>query len=116
MRICLAKLRIGLGQPKKWVKEFKKAGCDSYTFHYEAASSTAAESPEETTDRKTSPKELIRFIHDQGMHAGIAIKPATSVEVLWDVLDNADATERPDVRHFTYFDSPFSAGCAMVQN
>jgi len=31
------------------------------------------------------------------MRAGIAIKPATPVDVLWDVLDAEDPAERPDV-------------------
>jgi hypothetical protein len=90
---------IGMLQPKKWVKEFQKAGCDLYCFHYEAAiSSTAAESPEATSDKKTNPKELIRYIHDCGMLAGIAIKPDTSVDVLWDILESSDEKEKPDVR------------------
>jgi ribulose-phosphate 3-epimerase len=85
-------------QPKKWVKEFQKAGCDLYCFHYEAAiSSTAAESPEATSEAKTSPKELIRYIHENGMLAGIAIKPETTVDVLWDILENPQELERPDV-------------------
>ncbi len=84
-------------QPKKWVKEFKNAGCDLYCFHYEAATSSAAESPEETSELKTSPRELIRYIHDNGMLAGIAVKPATKVDVLWDVLDSPNEKERPDV-------------------
>jgi ribulose-phosphate 3-epimerase len=88
-------------QPKKWVKEFQKAGCDLYCFHYEAAiSSTAAESPESTSELKTSPKELIRYIHDCGMLAGIAIKPETSVDVLWDILETKQDKERPDVSFF----------------
>jgi len=84
-------------QPKKWVKEFKSAGCDLYCFHYEAATSSAAESPETTSELKTSPRELIRYIHDNGMLAGIAIKPGTPVEVLWDILENPQEKERPDV-------------------
>jgi ribulose-phosphate 3-epimerase len=87
-----------IAEPKKWVL---------YCFHYEAAiSSTAAESPEETSDKKTSPKELIKYIHDEGMLAGIAIKPSTSVDVLWDILANSVKEEVPDVsallshRHF----------------
>lgn len=32
------------------------------------------------------------------MQAGIAIKPETSVDVLWDILENKEAIERPDVR------------------
>lgn len=31
------------------------------------------------------------------MLAGIAIKPDTSVDVLWDILETSDAKERPDV-------------------
>ena len=83
------------------MKDFKKAGCDLYCFHYEAAvSSTAAENPEDHSEEKTSPKELIRYIHDQDMLAGIAIKPDTSVDVLWDILENSNAAEVPDVRNY----------------
>jgi hypothetical protein len=31
------------------------------------------------------------------MLAGIAIKPETKVDVLWDILENKDEKERPDV-------------------
>ena len=87
-----------ISEPKKWVKEFKKAGCDLYCFHYEAAlDSTASESPEDTSDKKTSPRELLTFIHQQGMLAGIAIKPKTQVNVLWDILDSPEKSEVPDV-------------------
>jgi hypothetical protein len=87
-----------IAEPKRWVRDFKKAGCDLYCFHYEAAvNSTAAESPEGKSDKKTSPKELIKFIHGEGMQAGIAIKPSTSVDVLWDILENPNKDEVPDV-------------------
>lgn len=86
-----------ISEPKKWVKEFKAAGCDLYCFHYEAATSSAAESPEETSELRTSPRELIRYIHDNGMLAGIAVKPATPVDKLWDVLDSPTEKERPDM-------------------
>ncbi|KAH8819089.1 ribulose-phosphate 3-epimerase-like protein [Xylogone sp. PMI_703] len=87
-----------IAEPKKWVKEFQKAGCNLYCFHYEAAiSSTAAESPEATSDKATSPTDMIRYIHDCGMLAGIAIKPKTSVDVLWDILENSKEKERPDM-------------------
>jgi ribulose-phosphate 3-epimerase len=93
-----AKANMILLQPKKWVKEFQKAGCDLYCFHYEAAiNSTAAESPESTSESKTNPKDMIKYIHDCGMLAGIAIKPDTSVDVLWDILETKDDSERPDV-------------------
>jgi ribulose-phosphate 3-epimerase len=32
------------------------------------------------------------------MKAGIAIKPKTPVDVLWDILENPNEEERPDVR------------------
>lgn len=32
------------------------------------------------------------------MQAGIAIKPATPVDVLWDILENPEEGEKPDVR------------------
>ncbi|KAL3453046.1 hypothetical protein BJX65DRAFT_302943 [Aspergillus insuetus] len=88
-----------IAEPHKWVKDFKDAGCDLYCFHYEAAvSSVAATEPADaTTTRKTSPKELIRYIHEQGMQAGIAIKPDTPVDVLWDILANEEESERPDM-------------------
>ncbi|GAD94080.1 ribulose-phosphate 3-epimerase [Paecilomyces variotii No. 5] len=86
-------------EPQRWVKDFKDAGCDLYCFHYEAAvSSVAAKEPaDKETTRKTSPKELIRYIHDEGMQAGIAIKPDTPVDVLWEILENKDEKERPDM-------------------
>ena len=80
------------------MKDFQKAGCDLYCFHYEAAmASTAAENPADHSDKKTSPKELIRFIHDHSMLAGIAIKPGTSVDVLWEIMENSEKKETPDV-------------------
>ncbi|KAH9902188.1 ribulose-phosphate 3-epimerase [Xylariomycetidae sp. FL2044] len=86
-----------IAEPKKWVKEFQKAGCDLYCFHYEAAFSSAAETPEGQTDRRTSPKELVRYIHDCGLLAGVALKPMTGVEVLTELLESADEKERPDM-------------------
>lgn len=86
-----------IAEPKRWVKEFKNAGCDLYCFHYEAAFSTAAETPSAESELKTNPKELIRYIHDCGLLAGIAIKPKTGVDVLWEILENPNEKERPDV-------------------
>jgi ribulose-phosphate 3-epimerase len=88
-------------QPHKWVGEFKKAGCDLYCFHYEAAvSSVAAKDPtDKETTARTSPKQLIRYIHEEGMQAGIAIKPDTPVDVLWDIIESEDPAERPDVSY-----------------
>jgi ribulose-phosphate 3-epimerase len=83
----------------KWVRDFKEAGCDLYCFHYEAAiNSVAARDPtDKETTRKTNPKEMITYIHEMGMKAGIAIKPETSVDVLWKILETENDVERPDV-------------------
>ncbi|MCJ1308757.1 RIBULOSE-phosphate 3-epimerase [Agyrium rufum] len=87
-----------IAEPKKWVKDFRKAGCDLYCFHYEAAvSSTAAEKPQENTHRQTNPKELISYIHANDMLAGIAIKPGTPVDILFEILDNPEKNEVPDM-------------------
>ncbi len=42
---------------------------------------------------------MIRYIHDCGMLAGIAIKPETKVDVLWDILETKHDKERPDVSY-----------------
>lgn len=71
-----------------------------FTFHYEAAlGSTAAETPGTQQDcpRVTDPKDMIKYIHESGMQAGIAIKPKTDVDVLWELLENPNEIERPDV-------------------
>ena len=41
---------------------------------------------------------MVRYVHKSGMLAGIAIKPETSVDVLWDILENPEKEEVPDVR------------------
>ena len=91
-----------IAEPQRWVAEFKAAGCDLYCFHYEAAvASTAAKDPADySTTAKTSPRQLLRYIHEMGMQAGIAIKPGTPVDVLWEILENPVEIERPDVCPF----------------
>lgn len=80
------------------MKDFQKAGCDLYCFHYEAAiTSTAAENPADHSEARTNPKDLIKYVHNHGMLAGVAIKPDTPVNVLWEILDNPIEPETPDV-------------------
>ncbi|KAA8896039.1 hypothetical protein FN846DRAFT_966813 [Sphaerosporella brunnea] len=85
---CRQKVLIRLGvKPQKWVQDFKKAGCDLYCFHYEAAEVSQAP--------HTPSTELIKQIHAAGMKAGVAIKPDTPVDVLYPILDGEG--EKPDV-------------------
>ncbi|KAI9829262.1 MAG: RIBULOSE-phosphate 3-epimerase [Phylliscum demangeonii] len=87
-----------VSEPMKWVREFQRAGCDLYCFHYEAAvHSTAATEPGDDSDQKTTPKDLIRHVHECGMRAGIALKPETAVDVLWEILDGREKSEVPDM-------------------
>lgn len=93
-----------IAEPKKWVRTFKEAGANLYCFHYEAAFSSAAEDPEDTSnpDAKTNPRDLIRYIHSLGLLAGIAIKPKTSVDVLYEILDSEEELEVPDVCIYSF--------------
>ena len=59
--------------------------------------STAAEDPAQHSEARTSPKDMIKYVHENGMLAGIAVKPETSVEVLWEILENREKEEVPDV-------------------
>ena len=59
-----------ISDPKKYTESFAKSGADIITFHYEALNSK-----EEILD-------LIDYIHSFKIHAGISIKPNTSVDVL----------------------------------
>ena len=92
-----------IAEPSRWISDFKKAGCDMYCFHWEAAvDSTSARTPSEKVEEggkgaKTSPKELVRRVHEEGMLAGVAIKPGTDVQVLWELLDSGVKEEVPDV-------------------
>lgn len=45
---------------------------------------------------------MIKYIHEQGLRAGIAIKPKTPVDVLYEILDSNVKEEVPDVRRPTF--------------
>ena len=62
-------------EPERYVARFAEAGADIVTFHYEA-----------TYD----PWGCIEMIRKAGAKAGVSIKPATSVEVLRDILPLVD--------------------------
>lgn len=64
-----------VAEPEKWVEEVAKAGGDQYTFHYEA-----------TLD----PVALVKLIKQHGMKAACAVKPGTSVDVLYPLAEYLD--------------------------
>ena len=65
-------VHLMIENPLKYIDDFKKAGADIITFHYESSSPV-----EETVDK----------ILDCGCKAGISIKPATAAEELFPYLD-----------------------------
>ena len=68
-------VHLMIEKPERYIDEFVKCGADIITFHVEATEKTG---------------EIIDAIHEQGLRAGISIKPNTSVEVLKPYLDKVD--------------------------
>lgn len=62
-------------EPEKYVARFAEAGADLVTFHYEATCDVHG---------------CIEQIRRSGVRVGISIKPATSVDVLCDLLPLVD--------------------------
>jgi ribulose-phosphate 3-epimerase len=68
-------VHLMIEEPEKFAEQFKKAGADILTVHYEAC------------------KHLhrnIQQIKGLGMKAGVALNPATSVELIEDVIGDID--------------------------
>lgn len=61
--------------PEKYIVEFKKAGADVLTVHYEACPHLHS---------------TLQQIKAQGMKAGVALNPHTSVDLLRDVIKDID--------------------------
>lgn len=61
--------------PEKYISDFKKAGANVLTVHYEACPHLHS---------------TLQLIKAQGMKAGVAINPHTSVELLKDVIQDTD--------------------------
>jgi ribulose-phosphate 3-epimerase len=62
-------------QPDRWAPAYAEAGVDSVTFHLEAAA---------------APVRLARELRRLGARSGIAVRPATPVEQLEDLLPEVD--------------------------
>ena len=61
--------------PDRWAPAYAEAGAGSVTFHVEAAH---------------APVRLARQLRSQGARAGMALKPATSIEAFADMLPEVD--------------------------
>ncbi|MBX2948739.1 MAG: ribulose-phosphate 3-epimerase [Crocinitomicaceae bacterium] len=68
-------VHLMIANPDQYIEAFKKAGADWLTVHYEAC---------------THLHRTIQVIKANGMKAGVALNPHTSVEVLEDILPELD--------------------------
>jgi ribulose-phosphate 3-epimerase len=68
-------VHLMITDPDRWAPEYAEIGAASVTFHLEAA---------------TEPVTLARRLRAIGSRAGVAVKPATPVESLFDLLDEVD--------------------------
>jgi len=62
-------------EPEKYVDDFRAAGADYITFHYEAT---------------VHQHRLLRYIRSIGAKAGVGINPATPVSMLVDIIEDID--------------------------
>lgn len=68
-------VHLMISDPDRWAPGYAELGAASVTFHLEAAA---------------EPVPLARRLRDIGARAGVAVKPATPIEGLFDVLDEFD--------------------------
>ncbi|WP_322409085.1 ribulose-phosphate 3-epimerase [Microbacterium invictum] len=68
-------VHLMIDDPERWAPGYAEIGAASVTFHLEAA---------------REPVSLARRLRAVGARAGVAVKPATPVESLFDVLDEFD--------------------------
>lgn len=62
-------------EPQKYIKQFKEAGADNITVHYEAC---------------THLHRTVHTIRELGCTAGVAINPSTPVSHLYEIIDDVD--------------------------
>jgi ribulose-phosphate 3-epimerase len=72
-KVCDVHLMIV--EPDKYIKAFKKAGADYLTVHYEACPHL---------------HRTVQAIREEGMKAGVALNPHTSVSLLEPIIENID--------------------------
>lgn len=72
-KVCDVHLMIV--EPEKYIEDFKKAGADVLTIHYEASNHL---------------HRAVQQIKSLGMQAGISLNPHTPVSLLEDILEDVD--------------------------
>jgi len=68
-------VHLMISNPEDYIEDYAKAGANVLTVHFEAVSNL---------------HELLAKIKENGMRAGVSIKPGTEVEVLEEYLDELD--------------------------
>ena len=68
-------VHLMIDDPDRWAPAYAELGAASVTFHLEAAH---------------EPVSLARRLREIGARAGVAVKPATAVEGLFDIIDEFD--------------------------
>ena len=68
-------VHLMIERPERYVSRFIEAGADLVTFHYEACS---------------DPASLLDLIRSRGKMAGLSVKPGTSVEEIYPLLEKCD--------------------------
>lgn len=68
-------VHLMIEDPDRWAPAYAEVGCESVTFHAEAA---------------TAPIKLARSLRESGAKAGMALRPATAVEPYLDMLTELD--------------------------
>lgn len=68
-------VHLMIDRPERYIERFIDAGADLVTIHYEACE---------------DPASTLRLIRSKGKKAGISIKPGTSADVVFPLLDECD--------------------------
>ena len=68
-------VHLMITQPERYIKDFKMAGADILTIHYEASIHL---------------HRSIYAIKEEGMKAGVVLNPHTPVELLIDIIEDVD--------------------------
>ncbi len=68
-------MHLMVTEPGRFIDKWKACGANIVTFHIEAV---------------MDPIQMVRSIHENGMRAGVAIKPATPVSAIEEIINEVD--------------------------